>query len=1678
MRRLLYILLGIVLVWPLMAQRYANEWIQFSQRYYKFPITKAGIYRIDSLTLANSGFNVSGVNPKNFQVILKGKELPLYIQGESDNVFNASDFIEFYAGNTMGDVDSLVYDNNIRYMPNPYKGMFNDTVYAFLTTNNLLTNKRFTIESDTNFTGYTPAPYIHALKTYTGNGYYNTVSEFFSGASDPQYTQAEGYGAYLAKGNGLSLPFGVLRQYTVSPLPCYFSINVSGNSADQFLSPDHQFQIFYQNTSNTNVLLFDTAFYGFVPLRKQFVLQTTQLAGVSPFSVTAVASPSFAAADGNFIIHSASLYYPQFPDMGNASFNAFYVDDNPLGAKSLLQLSSTPSGTTNVIIFYDLTNGKRIKVNTYSGAMAKVLVPNGGGPKECVMQTEQAVIKVPKLFSVGNNGQFTYFKNSTLDSAFVIIYHKSLQTGAQAYANYRKSIAGGNRNVILADVGELYEQFAYGINAHPQAIRHFCRYLHDSLPSKPGHVFLLGKGIQQGDLIFYANYSYERVPTMGIPSSDHLLTAYITGTNSYVPQIPIGRIAANTNADILNYLTKVQQHEATGRAEWKRNVLHFCGGENEGLNNLLCGYTNTWADIIKDTSYGARVYRFSKTSSAPIQTNLSDSIRELIDNGVSLITFFGHGSVEGFDQAIDDPYLYNNLGKYPFMLANSCRSGNIFIRNDARTSVSERFVLAPNKGSIGFLASTDLGFVHALANYSGNFYKALSTTKYNRSIGEVIMETAGKTVQLFGSDPITRFTALDVVYHGDPSIVISQGAKPDFEMKNQYVSFDTKKYADSIGLHIILKNNGRAVNDSFYVKVERFFPNGDTLTVYHKRYGILNSDTLRFYMQKDFFRGIGLNKFAVTTDAFNFVNEAAETNNATIGTVDLIIPGGNILPVYPYQHAIVPKTNTITLKASTADPFALPRRYILQLDTNDGFNNPVYTSTITSPGGVIEWNVNLPFPDSTVYYWRVSRDSLSPAEPYIWNEHSFQTIGNKRGWGQAHFFQFKDNTYRFVKFKRPQRLFEFENDINIVSVRTGVYPYLQWDYFKFFVNNINYMTGSCVFNGWSFAVFDSISGQPWSVLASPNTGLLPPFNTCGCYESKFYNYFYGQICKDHVNPWNYQQDMTNFLNAIPPNNYVLAYTFGMTGNIVPQLPRNYTNATFSAFESFGSANIRNVSDTVPHIIFGRKGMLPGQAKEFVGRNQQSVLQMTDSIRTKWNSGYIASERIGPSARWNSLHWRLKPYDATPGDTTILKVVGIRSNGQIDTLATFKSDSLDVPNLSLYADASLHPFLQLVAVMKDNVNRTSPQMKRWQVLYDEAPECAINPKKGFKVLKDSLQEGDEVTFIFPIENVGIKAFTDSLGISYWIEDKNRVKHNLAARLKARPFLPGAVIYDTIKVNTLGYVGANSLWIEINSPFKPRYQYEQYHFNNLANYRYSVSKDITNPLLDVTFDGIRILNGDMVSSKPNILVTLKDENKYLALNDTAAFQVFLGRPNQSTTEQVFFNGPLRFTPARLPDNSCRIEYNPELLQDGKYTLVVQGRDRSKNNSGSSEYRIQFVVENKPTVTNVMNYPNPFSTKTQFVFTLSGSEIPEVFTIQIMTISGKVVREITRSELGPLRIGRNITEYAWDGKDEFGDKLGNGVYLYKVITKLNGQSIEKRSTEADKYFVKEFGKMVIMR
>jgi hypothetical protein len=246
------------------------------------------------------------------------------------------------------------------------------------------------------------------------------------------------------------------------------------------------------------------------------------------------------------------------------------------------------------------------------------------------------------------------------------------------------------------------------------------------------------------------------------------------------------------------------------------------------------------------------------------------------------------------------------------------------------------------------------------------------------------------------------------------------------------------------------------------------------------------------------------------------------------------------------------------------------------------------------------------------------------------------------------------------------------------------------------------------------------------------------------------------------------------------------------------------------------------------------------------------------------------------------------------------------------------------------------------------------------------------------------------------------------------------------------------------------------------------------------------------MDVTFDGVHILNGDIVSARPQILIKLKDDSKFLALDDTSLVSVFVRYPSTGQLRRFAFNtDTLRFIPADVSTgkNEAMIEFKPAFLQDSNgdyYELVVRSKDKSGNASGTTEYNVRFQVINKAMITNTFNYPNPFTTSTAFVFTITGSQVPQNIRIQILTVTGKIVRDITKDELGPLRIGRNVTEFKWDGTDQYGQKLGNGIYLYRVLTNLNGTSLEKFGTRdsfgeqvnTDQYFNKGYGKMYLMR
>lgn len=1661
------------------SQPYNNSWINYSQKYFKFQISETGVYRIDSASLANSGVPLSTIDPRNLQLFARGLEVPIIVSAESDGIFNATDFIEFYGRKNDGWFESQLY-NGVANQPNPYYSLFNDTISYFLTWNASIANLRIAEEVDTNFTAYTPLNYFtkEQIDFYSA-AYFDGETNAFGGVQFG-YDPTEGwFDNYYDLGSNKTKNVATPNVYASGPNAIIDAVVISQSNFAAITNGDHHLQV----TLGSNLV--DTIFEGYKKIDIQMNVPNTDL-GATTTGINFASINDLGAGAARQTVSYIKINYAHTLDLeALPEFNKILVEENLTESKSYLSFTNfNPTGNA---FLYEISTNKKIPV-VFDGTNYKTLIPNTGLTKECLLTSDGSVRNITFLTAINGTGTFVDHLSSYVDTAFVIITHNKLMIEANDYAAYRLNLSAGNnpQNAVVFDIDDLYDQFAYGVEKHPYAIRGFMDYIVDNWATSPKYLFLLGKSIKANSSRKGANdFENNMVPSFGNPASDNMLTAGLNGTINE-PIVPTARLAALNGTEVTWYLNKLIQYEnpplsdGTGNNDWMKKILHFAGGRNSSQSQRFINSLNGLKNIIEDTLFGGDVILFPKNSSAPIQNVMSDSIKGYIAEGIAIMTFLGDASATGgFDQNIDDPALWpNQNGKYPILIGLACFAGDIHL--PSANSTSEDYVLIDNRGTIGFLASVDLGLESYLVAYASQLYKKLTYSNYKGSIGENIRNTIIIT-QGSGNNEYANATARSMTFHGDPSVSLNGFEKPDFMIEEPTVTFSPTVVTsdlDSFDVNVLVSNLGSAVNDTILISLTRNFPGTSfSDTTYFKQFQATNyQETISFRLPVDVVRGLGLNVLTVIVDAPpGLVDELFENNNTVIKPLN--IQSGELVPIYPYEFQIVPNQG-VTLKASTAFPFEPAKDYVFEIDTTDYFNSPIKETTlINSTGGIITWTPSLlqNMPDSTVYFWRVGKDSID-ATGYKWRGSSFQYIQGREGWQQDHFFQFEKDELQFVNHSRATREFGFQSNVATLKAVTdgaigsteinGTTNWSEGGIPAYFLDN-NRVAG----NGWGTSsaimvtIIDTLTFDYWHALQvdmgqanSPGTGVGDPFFI-------FRNNTAGQL-----------DDLASMLIDSVPNGYhILLYSWywNMFNQYAP-IPTSLN----TAFSSLGATLIPTMGDSLPFAFYVQKGN-PSSVQEMVGDSiTQKGITVSAVITGSASYANIFSPILGPSTRWDSLSWRMRPLEGTQTrDSTVLNVFGVDATGNETLLiSNLPTDSTDI-RITNTINAAQYPYLKLQAHLTDDSLFSAPQLERWQVIHADIPEAALDPNIYFSFDRDTVQEGETIKCSIAVKNISLIDM-DSLLVSFNVLTAFNGLVNVPY-LRQKPLLADSVLILTVEFSTVGLRGLNSFLIDVNPAND---QLEKFHFNNVAEIPFYVGSDLINPILDVTFDGFHILDGDIVSPEAEIVVELTDENLYLALNDTSDYAVYITHPS-GVENRVYFTSDLgeevmQFIPAQLPKNSAKIIYRTNLLVDGGYRLRIQATDRTKNNSGTYDYLIGFEVINKSTITKIINYPNPFTTSTRFVFTLTGREVPDIFKIQIMTITGKVVREINKDELGPIHIGNNISEFAWNGTDRYGDQLANGLYLYRVITKINSNDIDLRETSLDFYFKKGFGKMYLFR
>lgn len=1700
-KRLLLLTILLFTLFSGYSQTFGNEWINYSQQYYTFQIVQTGIHRINYDDLSAASIPLSTFSHDNIQIFGREREIPIWVETNGDGSFDSGDYILFHADKNDGWIDSSLYIDPDK-IGNPGFNLFNDTILYFFTWNNSTSNLRFELETDTDFNTYTPIPYAWTDYKASYAEWYIEGEKLQGTLSSSFYVAGEGYGKGHVNGaTGYSLPLNAVTYYPYqgpgAPDARFLGLVASTASADTI--PGNPYNHHSRWIINGTAIS-DNYAYGHTQIKTNVNFPTSLLSANSTPLVWAIIGDLGVATDYQALSYWSITYPRELNFAGNNQFDIRV----PNSSESKIRLDMTNLGYTNPVAFSLGSNPQRLTLVNDAGTI-KALMNNSADAQEqrLVYGELSNTIPVSAFMPVNGLGYFTNYSTHNFDEALLMVYHSNLTSGAQEYRNYRTSIAGGSYNAQLYDVDELYLQFGGGVRKHINGIRRFVDFAHQQATDKPVGLFLIGKGVSNSlTRTNPSHFNASLIPTWGVPASDILITSNLPGTTPWVPLLPTGRISVNTNEALQSYLSKVMEFEVeqdpndiydTPNKDWQKHAIHLVGGTELTQQLQFQFQMVQMEDKFTDTfHYGGIVHTIKRDSDAPIAPGELAEIMDRIESGVSIMTYYGHYGVggNGFEINLDDVDTWGNQGRYPLMIANSCFNGNIF--EAGLNSSSEYFVGAPNSGAIGYISSVTTGFHPPVGIYSNQLYREFCDLSYGEPIG-VNMRRAIATLES-PNNLYLEVTASQMLLNGDPMIRVNSHEFPEIELLEQNVSFapnDIDLNTDSIEMTMVIKNLGRSIQQPYTIEIRRDFPGTEVDSLYIvQRSALYYTDTVRikFPLQPNI--SIGLNSFDIRVDIPNFITEQYdEINNNQINKTYFLNVDG-ILPASPYDFAVVPN-NTITLRASTINPIAEVNSYRFQIDTTDLFNSPELRNAVVSGlGGVkevlpSEWDTPLTLQDSTVYFWRVAIDETNPN----WSERSFQYIDGKSGWGQDHFFQYKKNNFVNINYSRPDRLRLWEPDSVLLSC--DVYASYSFDNAWYLDGTMQDYATCGIEASIHVAVVDPLTFEAWG---TNYNGANPDHdfgNIMGC-RGRVEKYFvFRQTSLGQLQAF---QNMV--LNEVPDGHHLLIYTPNTTRY---DLWNTLDSANmYQTFATLGSDSIIPGRPNGPFAFYVRKGY-PNTVVESVidpttGSGSETGYQYTSVNAYMIGSDVIGNEitpLIGPAYRWGNVYWKQDSLDLINNtDTTRLiiqaytpeKVFAFESN----LLFTANDSLLDLNNT---IDAALYPYIRLKASYKDTTNFTPAQIDRWHVLYDHVPEAAIDGSNGYTwtVQGDSINEGEDISFAIDVRNI-FDIDMDSLKVNYWIEDNNHVKHFLDYP-RQDSLRVTDILRDTITFSTAGYPGYNILWMEINPYISGSTnvtdQPEQEHFNNIVQVPFFAIGDDENPLLDVTFNGRHILNGDIVDPNSEIYITLKDDNEYLIMDDvsdTTLFGVYLTDPNGNQKRIPFVDGMgntvMQWIPAESQHKRFKIIYPAAFEMDGTYKLLVQGTDRSGNLSGDMQYKINFEVIHASTITQMMNYPNPFSTSTRFVFTLTGSEIPDDIIIQIMTVSGRVVREITEDELGLIHIGRNITEFAWDGTDEFGDPLANGVYLYNVRAKINGEDIEHRESGADQYFKKNFGKMYLMR
>ncbi|WP_111709451.1 type IX secretion system sortase PorU [Lutibacter citreus] len=216
-----------------------------------------------------------------------------------------------------------------------------------------------------------------------------------------------------------------------------------------------------------------------------------------------------------------------------------------------------------------------------------------------------------------------------------------------------------------------------------------------------------------------------------------------------------------------------------------------------------------------------------------------------------------------------------------------------------------------------------------------------------------------------------------------------------------------------------------------------------------------------------------------------------------------------------------------------------------------------------------------------------------------------------------------------------------------------------------------------------------------------------------------------------------------------------------------------------------------------------------------------------------------------------------------------------------------------------------------------------------------------------------------------------------------------------------------------------------------------------------------EDTKGPVVQLYMNDLNFVDGGTTDSSPMFIGVLEDENG-INTSITAVDHDIVAILDNDQANPIILNDYYQTDLNNYKKG--KVTYSFKDLSEGMHTIDLKVWD-TYNNLTESTFTFTVTDSSDLILTKVLNYPNPFVNYTEFWFNHNKPNELLNIQVQIFTVSGKLVKTINETVQADGNLCRSLN---WNGLDDFGSKIGKGVYVYKIKVKAINSNTTAHKTE----------------